>query len=315
MSDPSRLGILKVLLQGPQVGEELSHLLQIAPSTVSFHLKKLESVGLVSKAKEQYYTVYSMNSDVLDLTLRELIEGILRSYPQTERFEIYKHKVRGAFFEQGRLKHLPVQKKKRHIVLETFAELFTPGRDYAENETNEIISCLFNDYCTIRRELVDAGFLKREGQIYQRSHQIPSIVRNGSNRVATSDAVIGGRKMPEDRKDILKKQYKQNPPPAGIFKITNKANGKVFIGKGMNVRGRLNGQELQLKWGSHHNKILQEDWNRFGPDQFIFEVIDYLDVATDPQQNLAADLADLEQLWMSKLQPYGDNGYNKKSCK
>jgi DNA-binding HxlR family transcriptional regulator len=311
MADPSRLGIVKALLEGPQVGEELSHHLHIAPSTVSFHLKKLESVGLVSKMKDQYYAVYSVNSDVLDLTIRELIEG-MHSPLQTHGVsnENYRQKVLGIFFDHGKLKCFPIQKKKRRIILEAFAVLFEPGRTYSERDTNEIISGFFDDYCTIRRELINEGLLTRKGQIYQLSSQMPSTVLQRTDLEIIRRKSKGENKMSTDRKDMLKKQYKQNPPPAGIFKITNNVNGKVFIGKGMNVKGRLNGQELQLKWGSHHNKALQEDWNKFGSDQFSFEIIDYLEPSSDPAQNLASDLADLEQLWIVKFQPYGNNGYH-----
>ena len=111
-------------------------------------------------------------------------------------------------------------------------------------------------------------------------------------------------------KTELKRQYKENPPPSGIFKITNKANGKIYVGKGVNVRGRLNGQHLQLKWGSHRNRAMQEDWNRFGPDAFSFEVLDYLPSLDGPRQDLEEELTALEQLWMAKLEPYGDKGYN-----
>jgi hypothetical protein len=107
-----------------------------------------------------------------------------------------------------------------------------------------------------------------------------------------------------------KRRYKENPPPAGIYKITNKANGKVFIGKGINVRGILNGQQTQLKWGSHRNQALQEDWNRFGAEHFEFEVLDSLQPTGNEHEDLRADLAALEQLWLVKLQPYGERGYN-----
>ena len=39
-----------------------------------------------------------------------------------------------------------------------------------------------------------------------------------------------------DNKTALKKAYLQNPPPAGIYQITNKVNGKIFIGKGLNAK-------------------------------------------------------------------------------
>ena len=108
----------------------------------------------------------------------------------------------------------------------------------------------------------------------------------------------------------MKRSYKENPPPAGIYRITNRVNGKVFIGKGMNVQGKLNGQIAQLKWGSHPNRALQEDWNQLGGDQFDSEVIDHLQMLSDQPGSLASELAALEQLWLDKLKPYGERGYN-----
>jgi hypothetical protein len=108
----------------------------------------------------------------------------------------------------------------------------------------------------------------------------------------------------------IRRRYKENPPPAGIYKITNKVNGKILIGKGINVRGILNRQQMQLKWGSHRNQALQEDWNRLGAENFEFEVVDHLLSTGDQHEDLRTDLAALEQLWLAKVQPYGEKGYN-----
>ena len=57
LSDASRLRILQALSEGDMYTELLAERLGITPSTVSFHMKKLEEAGLVSSRKEQYYTV------------------------------------------------------------------------------------------------------------------------------------------------------------------------------------------------------------------------------------------------------------------
>ena len=114
-----------------------------------------------------------------------------------------------------------------------------------------------------------------------------------------------------DQKAELKRAYKENPPSPGIYKITNKANGKVLVGKGMDVQGKMNGQRAQLRMGAHRNVELQEDWKRFGADQFVFEVIDYLTPSIDSLQATRKDLDALERLWLAKLEPYGEGGYNK----
>ena len=65
LSDMSRLRIVQSLSKGEMYTELLAERLGITPSTVSFHMKKLEEAGIVTSRKEQYYTVYSLNSDVL----------------------------------------------------------------------------------------------------------------------------------------------------------------------------------------------------------------------------------------------------------
>jgi hypothetical protein len=116
-----------------------------------------------------------------------------------------------------------------------------------------------------------------------------------------------------NNKSELKRAYKENPPPAGIYRITNAANNKIFLGKGMNVRGILNSQQAQLQFGAHQNRELQQDYNQFGAQSFVFDVVDELALADKTPQEMRADLDALEELWLEKLQPYGARGYNKPS--
>jgi group I intron endonuclease len=109
----------------------------------------------------------------------------------------------------------------------------------------------------------------------------------------------------------LKKQYKQTLPPMGIYKIENLGNGKILIGSSKNLPGKANSYKFQLKHGSHMNRQLQSDYNRFGEENFAFEVVDYLEPKDGPDHNYTNDLAALEEMWLEKLQPYGETGYNK----
>jgi hypothetical protein len=111
----------------------------------------------------------------------------------------------------------------------------------------------------------------------------------------------------------LKRAYKENPPAAGIYRITNTANGKFFLGRGMNAQGILNSQKAQLQFGSHQNRELQNDYNQLGAERFIFEVIDELAPSNKTPQEVHQDLIVLEELWSEKLQPYGERGYHKGS--
>jgi len=168
LADKSRLLIINNLMESPMYVELLSERLNLAPSTISFHLKKLEEVKLVYSVKEQYYVVYHLNDDLLSLSLNDLIHiEDPNKEIQEEREEQYKKNVINAFFEYGKLKSIPVQQKKRKIVLEEIAKQFEPDRTYTEREVNIIIADFHDDFCTIRREMVAFNIFERENNIYK----------------------------------------------------------------------------------------------------------------------------------------------------
>lgn len=167
LADISRMRIARLLKSRPHYVEEIATRLELAPSTVSFHLKKLEKAGLVVSAKEQYYIVYSINGDLLNRTLDELTDcEDLEAYHQEKRISEYRQKVLGIFFRDGRLEKMPVQKKKQLIIMDEFAALFEQGKEYNEQTVNNRIRTHCEDYCLIRRLLVEEGYMKRNRQIY-----------------------------------------------------------------------------------------------------------------------------------------------------
>ena len=115
-----------------------------------------------------------------------------------------------------------------------------------------------------------------------------------------------------DRKKKLKEEYKQTHTPMGIYQIRCLANGKVLLGAALNLPGILNSNRFQLKLGKHPNKRLQADWSRFGGEKFSFEILDELVATEGADYDYREDLASLEGLWLEKLQPYDERGYNKK---
>ena len=115
-----------------------------------------------------------------------------------------------------------------------------------------------------------------------------------------------------NRKKELKEQYKSTHTPMGIFQIRNLANNKLFIGAALNLSGILTSNKLQLNAGSHPNKQLQAEWNEYGSENFAFEVVDELAVTQGADHDYRTDLACLEDLWMEKLEPYGERGYNER---
>ena len=78
----------------------------------------------------------------------------------------------------------------------------------------------------------------------------------------------------------------------------------------MNLEGPLNRHKFLLTTGSHPNKVLQKDWNEYGSDKFIFEILEVVEVKEEPNFNLGEELELLEEIWLEKLNPFGEHGYN-----
>jgi hypothetical protein len=111
------------------------------------------------------------------------------------------------------------------------------------------------------------------------------------------------------RQDI-KREYKERKKPAGVFQVKNTANGKVLLGSSLNLDGPLNSHKFMLSIGRHRNEMLQKEWNEFGPDKFVFAILEVVKVKEDSDFNLIDELTLLEQIWLEKLQPFGSQGYN-----
>lgn len=114
-----------------------------------------------------------------------------------------------------------------------------------------------------------------------------------------------------NRKELIR-EYKQRPRQMGIYQVRNTANGKILVGASTDLPAILNRHRAQLKLGAHTNRALREDAKTFGFDTFAFEVLDTLALPDDPAYDPSADLRTLEMMWLEKLTPFGERGYNGK---
>lgn len=108
----------------------------------------------------------------------------------------------------------------------------------------------------------------------------------------------------------LNREYAERVKPAGVYQVKNLATGKVLLGSSLNLEGPLNRHNFMLKIGSHTNKALQKDWNELGSEKFTFEILEVVQRTDSPTFNLEDELILLEMIWLEKLQPFGERGYN-----
>ena len=167
LGDEARLSIVRSLEEKALYAEVLAERLSLSPATVSHHLKKLELAGLIKSRKEQYYKVFSLREEILDQNLMQLIRKKDLSDENQKELQ-YQKKVIKNFFKNGVLTEIPVQRKKRSIILRHLANEFELGRDYPEKEVNEILGRYHEDFCTLRREFIGEKLMTREKSVYRR---------------------------------------------------------------------------------------------------------------------------------------------------
>jgi hypothetical protein len=109
----------------------------------------------------------------------------------------------------------------------------------------------------------------------------------------------------------LKEEYKKMKFKMGVFQIRNKVNGKVFIGSSMDLCAIWHAQKLQLDFGMHQNTDLQNDWKVFGPENFIYEILDEIKQNEDKPADYEKEIKTLEAMIIDEVKPFENKGYNK----
>lgn len=95
-------------------------------------------------------------------------------------------------------------------------------------------------------------------------------------------------------------QDKELKGKSGIYQIRNLVNNKIYIGSASDFYERKSQHFSLLKYGKHNQK-LQNSYNKHGKDNFVFEVIEFVE---DKNK-----LLEYEQYWMDRFNVV-ENGYN-----
>lgn len=165
LGDQTRFAIVSLLCRSDSYVELLAEKLSLTPGTISHHLKKLEEAGLVRCSRAQFYMIYSINREKLEVPIMDylVVDDAL------DDDTAYRQKVYDSFIVGGRLVSIPSQRKKREIICRRIVEEgFLPERTYTEPEVNEILTAWHADYCSLRRELIAFGLMERDHEIYWR---------------------------------------------------------------------------------------------------------------------------------------------------
>ena len=168
LADETRLKILGLIADRERSVGELAGLLGLREPTISHHLAVLSKLELVRMRAEGNAHLYRLHGPALrqlnkDLAAPDRLARLVR--PEAEAAD---RRVLETFLDGERLKEIPAQLRKRVVILKWLATQFEEQVEYPEREVNEIIKRHHSDCATLRRELIQFKFMRRERGRYWR---------------------------------------------------------------------------------------------------------------------------------------------------
>ncbi len=175
LADESRLALMWRLYREEHTVGDLAERVELSEPTVSHHLSKLREAGLVSLRMAGNQRFYRANELGLK-KFKRLINEIEKLSPEPEAVVISDNQwiaalgwseedqevLREHTFN-GKLIRIPAKQKKWLAVLRWLVTLFEPDKLYTEPEVNAILKTVYeHDFVSLRRDLVDFGYLRRE---------------------------------------------------------------------------------------------------------------------------------------------------------
>lgn len=157
-------GLLSAFQQGQSDGDVAKELGIGSTSTVRNHRfslrEKAKQAKLFLAVMELVDEKPTVSSSFVTIPPSVSMRDERFAITEEENTEIIK-----AYFKQGPegpLSEFPKKQKRKAAILRQLIKRFDPGREYSEREVNQILSEAFSDYVTLRRYLIDYGFLERE---------------------------------------------------------------------------------------------------------------------------------------------------------
>jgi len=87
---------------------------------------------------------------------------------------------------------------------------------------------------------------------------------------------------------------------SGIYRIVNTVNEKSYVGSSVNLKNRKKAHFIDLKKGKHCNNYLQKSYDKYGSDNFKWEIIENIEF-NENKELLKQNLLEKEQYWINKL--------------
>lgn len=160
----------KELLRLVSIGKtdkEIAKTMSVSASTVRhqkfvFRQKVKQAKMLIAVFELAQAGAKKENTEDKPVTIHKNAKMVDERYNVTEA---ERDKILGLVFESLvplKLKVFSAKEKKKLVAITKIAELFELNRKYTEKEINAILEAVYADYVTLRRYLIEYGFLDRK---------------------------------------------------------------------------------------------------------------------------------------------------------
>lgn len=166
LANETRLRVIGIVAESEQSVGSLARRLSLTEATMSHHLSKLAGSGLLTMRAEGTSHYYRLDPEALQSINKSLLKPArLVTAPAGASGNSAEARVLRTFVEDGRILKMPLAEGKRLVVLRWVLDQLEDRR-YREREISERLKAFFDDYATLRRELINHGLMKRENGVY-----------------------------------------------------------------------------------------------------------------------------------------------------
>jgi hypothetical protein len=140
--------------------------LKLPPHRIRRHVARLTTAQIITTDADR--RTYRLRVETLREAAKEAgpprEPGLALGAVYEEEESVLRH-----YFRDGRLREIPAKHAKRVMVLSRLALEFDVGVRYSEGQVNDVLRRFHDDHASLRRYLVDEGFLSRDGGEYWRT--------------------------------------------------------------------------------------------------------------------------------------------------
>lgn len=159
--------LMELMSQG-LTDKEIASRLELAQSTIRNHRYKLREK---EKQAKLFLAMMDLLSKRTNKNINKLDTDVIYDAHKTatavdDRYNVTDKErediIKAYFDKKGALKNYPVKQKRKIVVLSEISKNFSKDKIYTEKEVNRILTRVYEDYATLRRALVEYGFIERK---------------------------------------------------------------------------------------------------------------------------------------------------------